>query len=73
MLGILLRLSTPLFIVAIREDAYDFLANYCEQLQSLGLEKSRRDDFTAHQFRGLARQWWRSYLETKSVGSPPLS
>ena len=51
----------------------EFLTTCQEQLQSLGLVESRGVDFIAHQFRGPARQWWRSYVQTRPAGSPPIT
>ncbi|XP_049378066.1 LOW QUALITY PROTEIN: uncharacterized protein LOC125842802 [Solanum stenotomum] len=73
MLGVFQRLAPPIFSGAMGEDAYEFQLTCQEQLQSLGLLESRGADFTAHQFRGPARQWWRSYRESRPVGSPPIS
>ena len=68
MLGVFQWLAPPIFSGAIEEDAYEFQLTCQEQLQSLGLLESRGADFTAHQFRGPARQWWRSYRESRPVG-----
>jgi len=73
MLGVFPRLAPPIFSGTIGEDAYEFQLTCQEQLQSLGLLGSRGADFTAHQFRGPARQWWRSYRESRPAGSPPVS
>ncbi|XP_069150444.1 uncharacterized protein [Solanum lycopersicum] len=73
MLGVFQRLAPPIFSGAIGEDAHEFQLTCQEQLQSLGLLESRGADFTAHQFRGPARQWCRTYRESRPVGSPPIS
>ena len=73
MLGVFQRLAPPIFSGAIGEDAHEFELTFQEQLHSLGLLESRGADFTAHQFRGPARQWCRTYRESRPVGSPPIS
>ncbi|XP_049390047.1 uncharacterized protein LOC125854509 [Solanum stenotomum] len=73
MLGVFQRLALPIFSGAMGEDAYEFQLTCQEQLQSLGLLESRGANFTAHQFRGPARQWWRSYRESRPAGSPSVS
>ncbi|XP_055824384.1 uncharacterized mitochondrial protein AtMg00860-like [Solanum dulcamara] len=50
----------PTFSRAIIEDAMEFLTTCQEKLHSLGLMDSRGADFTAHQFRRAAKQWWTS-------------
>ena len=73
MLGVFLRLSPPRFSGAVGEDAHEFLVTCRERLQTLGLVESRGADFTAYQLDGPARQWWRTYLETRLAGSPPVT
>ncbi|XP_049391247.1 uncharacterized protein LOC125855558, partial [Solanum stenotomum] len=73
MLGVFLRLSPPRFSGAVGEDAHEFLVTCRERLQTLGLVESRGADFTAYQLDGPARQWWRTYLETRPAGSPPVT
>ncbi|WMV13734.1 hypothetical protein MTR67_007119 [Solanum verrucosum] len=73
MLGVFQRLAPPIFSGAIGEDAYEFQITCQEQLQSLGLLESRGADFTTHQFRGPARQWWCSYREFRPAGSAHVS
>ncbi|KAK4713542.1 hypothetical protein R3W88_019449 [Solanum pinnatisectum] len=67
------RLALSIFSRAIGEDAHEFQLTCQEQLQSLGLLESRGADFTAHQFCEPARQWWRTYRESRSAGLPPRS
>ena len=33
----------------------------------------RGADFIAYQLDGPARQWWRTFIQTRPVGSPPVS
>ncbi|XP_015159293.1 uncharacterized protein [Solanum tuberosum] len=73
MLRVFQRLAPPIFSRAIGEDTHEFQLICQEHLQSLGLLESRGADFIAHQFRGPARQWWRTYRESRLVGSPPIS
>ena len=73
MLGIFLRLSPMAFHGTASEDAMKFLTTSKEQLHSLGLVETRGADFVAHQLRGPARQWWHLYLQSRLVGSPPVT
>ncbi|XP_015078162.1 uncharacterized protein LOC107021966 [Solanum pennellii] len=73
MLAVFQRLALPIFSGAIGEDAHEFQLTCQEQLQSLSLLESRGADFTAHHFGGPARQWWRTYRESRPAGSPHIS
>ncbi|XP_015169165.1 uncharacterized protein [Solanum tuberosum] len=73
MLGVFLRLSPPRFSRAVGDDAHEFLVACRGRLQTLGLVESRGADFTAYQLDGPARQLWRTYLETRPAGSPPVT
>jgi len=73
MLGVFLRLTPPRFSGAVGEDAHEFLTTCRERLRTLGLVESRGADFIAYQLDGPARQWWRTFIQTRPVGSPPVS
>ncbi|XP_015158227.1 uncharacterized protein [Solanum tuberosum] len=73
MLRIFQRLAPQIFSGVIGEGTHEIQLICQEQLQSLGLLESRGADFTTHQFRGPARQWWRTYRESRPVGSPSIS
>ncbi|XP_059284771.1 uncharacterized protein LOC132038063 [Lycium ferocissimum] len=42
-------------------------------LHKLGVVESHGVDYVSFQLVGDAKQWWRSYMECRPVGSPPLT
>ncbi|XP_060186125.1 uncharacterized protein LOC132615540 [Lycium barbarum] len=54
-------------------DAYEFLVSFHERLDTLGPVESNGVGFVEMQIIGPTKQWWRVFLETRLVGSPPLT
>lgn len=55
------------------KDAYQFLVSCHGGLQSVRLVDSHGVDFTVLQMRDPVKQWWRSFIDSRPVGSPPMT
>ena len=73
MLSHFLILTPPRFTGTPGEDVYQFLSSCKEKLRNLGLVESRGVDLVAYPFDTVARRWWRGYLDSRPVGSPPVT
>ncbi|XP_060180954.1 uncharacterized protein LOC132610647 [Lycium barbarum] len=67
------KMSPPWFYGTPGEDAYEFIVSCHEMLHKLGVVESHRVDYVSFQLVGDAKQWWRSYMECRPIGSPPLT
>ena len=66
-------MNPPTYTGELTQDAYEFIVSCHERLHNLGLVESHGVDYTMFQMTGSAKQWWRDYISSKPVGSPPLS
>lgn len=73
MLGLFLRLAISRFLRATGEDVHECLARCHTTLYKLGIVESRGVEYLAYQLDGQARQWLRSYMKCRLVGSPSLT
>lgn len=63
------KIDLPQFQGGKTKDEYEFLSTCCELLESVGLAESHGVRYVTLQMRRPARQWWRSYMSSKPVGS----
>lgn len=67
-----MRTYPPWFNGDHRFNVYMFLLDCCERFHKLGLEDLNGVDFIIFQFFGPTRQWWRTLVVSRPIGSPSL-